>query len=451
MTRLLILSSILLLFLGGKKAIAQAIQQEEEVCTLSQPAVIYQEGAKTLTLEQVANVNTNTFTMRLTYTGGNAYIGVGVNKDGTTGMIPGTAIIGRAHEDEFDVDTMEDVPTSVKRYDLKNDKKDASGIVPFDDTLQDMILKDATFEQPDENTSILTFTHLINDNGMGFDITNESMWIFAVGLPDNKWEGKHKIRGHFRMPLLSNCGVDATDALVLKVKFFDSDPTTKFLWMLHGIVLSVAWGVCVPLGVGASLVRSGIIQYVTPNDHGFWFKLHFFFNMSAVILTLVGFLLAVLNISKANGTHFEGTHPVMGLIVFIACIFQGLFGYFRPSLPKKNNTTTKDAAHNKTNDPETNSATNAEGSDDEHHHNNNGNACGDDEKSLTRVIWEYGHRLFGVALLALAWFNCHTGMEEITEKYVGIQDMTGVFWVVTGVITFAIVMMACVLKLFGGK
>ena len=449
MTRLLaaVLPSILVLLLLGGNA------QAQEECTLSQPAVLYNEGSKSLTLEQVANDAEGTFTMRLTYVGGNAWVGVGVNKEGTIGMIPGTAIIGRAHEDEFDINTMDDVPTSVKRYDLKNDKKDASGIIAFDDDLQDMVLRDATFEQPDENTSILTFTHLIND-GM-IEITNESMWIFAVGLPDNKWEGKHNIRGHFRMPLLSNCGAGAAasaTALVPKVKFFDADPTTKFLWILHGTVLSVAWGVFVPLGVGASLVRSGIVKYITPNDEGFWFKLHFFFNMSAVILTVVGFAIAVLNISSANGTHFEGLHPVIGLIVFCACILQGLMGYFRPSLPKKKPATKEEATHTKTNDPETNSATNAEGSDDEHHHHNsNGNPCGDEEKSLTRVIWEYGHRLFGVALLALAWFNCHTGMEEIGEKYVGLLDMTWFFWVVTGVISFALVVMACVLRLFGGN
>jgi hypothetical protein len=59
-------------------------------CTFS-PPIILDDG---VTLEQVKNSAAGTFTMRLTYTGGNM-IGIGINSEGSSKMVPGTAVIGR--------------------------------------------------------------------------------------------------------------------------------------------------------------------------------------------------------------------------------------------------------------------------------------------------------------------------------------------------------------------
>jgi hypothetical protein len=95
------------------------------------------------------------------------------------------------------------IGSSVLKYDVKNTKEDASGVIPMADELQ--TLMDATFEQNGE-TSILTFTQKLVDSGMNDQpITDESSWVYAVGLPDNQWEGTHKVHGSFFMPLEENC------------------------------------------------------------------------------------------------------------------------------------------------------------------------------------------------------------------------------------------------------
>jgi hypothetical protein len=60
-------------------------------CTFSSPLVL-DDG---VTLEQVRNSAAGTFTMRITYTGGNAWIGIGINSEGSDKMVPASAVIGR--------------------------------------------------------------------------------------------------------------------------------------------------------------------------------------------------------------------------------------------------------------------------------------------------------------------------------------------------------------------
>jgi hypothetical protein len=105
--------------------------------------------------------------------------------------------------------------SSVLKYDLLTDDEDGSGVVAMADELQ--TLMDATFEQnysSDEEgeeageagTSILTFTQKLDDVGLGIDaITDETSWIYAIGLPDNEWEGRHTVHGSFYLRLEDNC------------------------------------------------------------------------------------------------------------------------------------------------------------------------------------------------------------------------------------------------------
>ena len=50
--------------------------------------------ASLITLEQVTNQVAGTFTMHLTYSGSQSWIGIGINQQGTSNMTPTTAIIG---------------------------------------------------------------------------------------------------------------------------------------------------------------------------------------------------------------------------------------------------------------------------------------------------------------------------------------------------------------------
>ena len=88
-------------------------------CVLSNPITI-KDG---LTLQQVQNSADGTYSMRLTYTGGQSWIGIGINEEGKSKMSPANAVIGRVEDDGS---------TSVLHYRMTSDDKDASGVQPYD-------------------------------------------------------------------------------------------------------------------------------------------------------------------------------------------------------------------------------------------------------------------------------------------------------------------------------
>jgi hypothetical protein len=196
-------------------------------------------------------------------------------------------------------------------------------------------LTDATFEQ-DGETSILTFTQKLDDSGMIGPITDESSWIFAIGLPDNQWEGNHKVHGHFLMPLEDNCVLAGADAVESDneggfVKRESAAETTFPYWAAHGWLMAIAWGFFGPLAIGAAMLR----RLVGSN----WYKIHFYLNMMCVVLTIVGFSLAVVATNMEQKPHFprrtsqgdhETVHHNAGLAIFIIVILQSVAGYFRP-------------------------------------------------------------------------------------------------------------------------
>jgi hypothetical protein len=61
-------------------------------CKWSEPAEIY---VGKVTLEHYKNTVAGTYTMRFTYTQGNAWVSIGVNHDGSSRMAPSNAVIGR--------------------------------------------------------------------------------------------------------------------------------------------------------------------------------------------------------------------------------------------------------------------------------------------------------------------------------------------------------------------
>ena len=473
-------------------------------CTLSAPIILFDKDPDIVTLQQVVNVEEGTFTMKLNYTGGNAYVGIGVNTDGGEKMTPANAVIGRAYDDA-------EGTTTVMRYDLMSDEKDGSGVVPLDTQYQDM-LKDATFEQPDLTTSILTFTQPIDDGNLV--VTPDSKWLFAVGLPDNMWEGKHKIHGAFSLGLTPNCvaipdpepevvvepegeepeetttdtgaetdagdtdqgdngdsvqggdepsgeevsspGTETSNSAASAfteqannaaggIQFFDTSHPNRRLWAAHGIILAIAWGICAPLGIGASLVKGGLIKYVAPTNKGLWYQIHFYLNVLTVVLTAIGFLLGVVATQmEEDEKHFTGdVHHKAGLVIFILCLFQGVFGYFRPGLPKAPPASTPPATpENKDGSEESATANDTT----ELSFGEMKKPAAEPEKSSLRVGWEYSHRLLGMILLGLSWYNCHTGIEWMVQNWEDQNDLTGAFWGVTGGISGMVFLLAYVIR-----
>jgi hypothetical protein len=103
------------------------------------------------------------------------------------------------------------IGSSVLQYNLLTTAEDGSGVAPMARELQ--TLMDAKFEQSDDGTqtSVLTFTQRLDEYlglagaSAGGVISDDTSWLYAVGLPDNQWEGKHAVYGSFSIRLEDNC------------------------------------------------------------------------------------------------------------------------------------------------------------------------------------------------------------------------------------------------------
>jgi hypothetical protein len=405
------------------------------------------------------------------------------------------------------------IGSSVLKYDVTNTKKDASGVTAMAEELQ--TLMDTTFEQ-DGETSVLTFTQKLVDSGMDDQpITDESSWIFAVGLPDNQWEGSHKVHGSFFLPLEENCmapviaapvpvvasatGQASGSGLVMRE---DVTETTFPLWVAHGWFLAIAWGLVGPLAIGSAMLR----RLVGSN----WYKIHFYLNMMCVVMTIVGFGLAVSAIKMEQKPHFtpktspddQGqVHHNAGLAIFIIVILQSVAGYFRPPvvapprvetpsavekeakqldddgdkqqkpnlkrLDTRKTETEGETSHGKVrfeddeeDTPEaveTRAAPSNEGSNEtsdlEGSQDSPAVAVADAtpaqqklKSPCVRKLWEMQHRLIGAVVVGLAWYNCHSGYQLMGDTYDETQNYTVLFWSVTGAIAGSIFVLAYVAR-----
>jgi hypothetical protein len=116
--------------------------------------------------------------------------------------------------------------SSALKYNLLSDAIDGGGVVPMDDKLQ--TLMDAAFEQIDDGkikTSVLTFKQKLDDVGPAAAISDETRWLFAIGLPDNQWEGKHNVQGSFSLRLEDNCMRMNIQAPEVVTDVEDTNPT----------------------------------------------------------------------------------------------------------------------------------------------------------------------------------------------------------------------------------
>jgi hypothetical protein len=124
-------------------------------------------------------------------------------------------------------------------------------------------------------------------------------------------------------------------------------------------------------------------------------------------MTLVGFVVVVNAVeeSRIEPQHFESTegvlnkHKTIGLVVFILTFIQAVGGAVRPHLPRKDD---------------------------------NGNVI--EAKSPLRMLWEFVHKISGYALLAMAWYQCHSGLLLYSQIFVADETYTDVFWGILGAI-----------------
>ncbi|KAL3941365.1 MAG: hypothetical protein SGARI_000624, partial [Bacillariaceae sp.] len=423
--------------------------------------------------------------MRITYLDGESWIGIGVNmRDDGRQMAPSYSVIG-------------DIDRGVQRYFLGSNARDGSGVFPLEDIHGH--LKSASFVQ-EEGVSSLEFTHDLvtrhEETGeFVFEADGDSTWIWAVGLPDNEWAGKHRIHGSFNeLPLFEGCTIatEAPTAGLTSTNFptagssstetdpEDSDepqetdttatakPTSSVgasagqislskknselsrgLWLSHGILMGIAWGIFAPLAIGAAFLR----KMKALQKDALWLTLHFYLNLSTIIFTVFGFIFAVVATQKDGSTsHFQkDTHHMAGLAVFVLVIVQGIVGMFHPEKPsdvteKVDDSTKPETPNNRSFETESFSVKNglvlddafdvdAEGMEviDRGHKETHDEVEIEEYESVYSYnsspsppptknavddrLHKYFHRFLGITLLGLAWYNCTSGIALQAENY----------------------------------
>jgi hypothetical protein len=207
------------------------------------------------------------------------------------------------------------------------------------------------------------------------------------------------------------------------------DPTLRKMWMTHGILMAFAWGVLVPCAIGSAILRDALTRIGVPK--GKWFVVHLALNGTAVVLTFISFLIGIFAFIRSGDPHFHDEHPKYGLVVFIMVVVQACLGFVRPKLPGHGAALAKE--EDSTEDEESNIKS----------------ASKPTEKSSIRRYWEYTHRLVGVTVVGLAWYQCTTGL-ALLPQFIGNQPdlntLNDIFWGVTGGIAGITFLLAYVVR-----
>lgn len=251
-------------------------------------------------------------------------------------------------------------------------------------------LEDVSIMQNDTHT-VMKFTKLIEEEGEPtVDLEGANIFLYALGS-SNTFGYHGTDRGSFDVNDLASGGAVTVAAT----------KTYQGLWVTHGILMGTAWVLLIPVGVGVSVFRSFI------PGNGTWFKMHRALNGTGLLMMIVGFSIAVYIIQSSGLTHFtqQIPHRLTGLIITIFGFIQGMWGAFRPHAPH---------APAKTDEGE--------------------ESPEPEPKTTARVLFEYGHRILGVALLGTAWYNTSVGLDLFSGRF-GTQDLSLAMWIVVAILT----------------
>jgi hypothetical protein len=280
-------------------------------------------------------------------------------------------------------------------------------------------LIDAIFEQNDTHT-YLKFTKFMEEEGEHpIDTMDENIFLWAVGR-SNDIESIHAKKGTFKWkvcdPSFDSCG----GAVVSQ-----SAVPRKTLWLAHGVFMTLAWVLLVPCAVAASVLRS-----ILPKGP-LWFTIHKSMNMMGVLVTIIGFLLAVVGTNQEGKKHFQSNglkaidrHYRVGFVIFLLAIVQALNGLFKPSATPHASPSMAVPAQ-----PSESALLDEDGNlvlDDGNNDVESAKSSttspplpvsGTTTKYIARVRWELYHRILGFALIGISWYNCDTGFRLYSSRY----------------------------------
>jgi hypothetical protein len=426
--KLILLLSLLL------QAANVAFAQDDLDCSFGSDIFLRNDGS--VIFRHVTNPVEGTLKVELVYEG-EGWLGLGFSNAGIEGRMIGTdAVIGLPNDPVS--------ATNPAKYILE--AKRTSGVTELSTSQQ--TLQDASITQNTTHT-VLTFTKLlVEESEVELLATGRHNFIWAVGQ-GNTLSSFHGLRGDFTIDLtpcrvigaVADTAADegAADTPIIILSGSAGAPNRE-LWVAHGVLMSVAWGILIPLGIGSSRLR----DLFPP---GMWIKIHQTLNMTAIICTIIGFAIAVYNISDETyageeANHFNSTaHRTVGLVIFLLTILQAVGGLLRPHPPAKVLKESKEGEE--ADGDKLKSTAHSRITKDEENHVSSDEEEGDHKttKTTLRFIWECKHRFMGVALLSMAWYNCSSGIELFAQRFGEEDDKRGAFWgVAAGVVGLIIIL-----------
>jgi len=277
----------------------------------------------------------------------------------------------------------------VKKYSMSS--YDNIGVVPMPEEQQTLI--EATIVQEDGNTR-MQFTKILNEIGEVPIAIGANTFIGAFGFGNMFFY--HDKRDSFDIDLVAG---------VIEIV----ETRNRRLWKVHGWCATLAWGLLSPMAIGAAILRKWF-----PN--GLWLKIHQYLNYTVVGLTILAFIFGVAAIKSEtpagdDPNHFSSSpspHRLIGLCLFLFVLFQTLSGQYRPHNPAKG-----------------------------------------EKKSRTRRFWQVLHRVMGLFLLAIAWYQIESGIRIYQNLFAdsAATNLSAIFWGLVGTISGLIVVGFVVTKI----
>jgi hypothetical protein len=227
-----------------------------------------------------------------------AWLGFGMNSNGL--MLDSDAIIGST--------------SGVAKYRIEN-TKDRSGVNKMADERQNVV---GSFSQ-DTQGSTMIFTMLLDDGtSLAIPPEGEFIFIYALGR-DNFLSSGHIDSGNIKLrlnPCSSSIGVNS------------SDKHEKII-ALHGFIAAIVFGALVPVAILSRRLKT-CLDCKLHGDKEAWFIVHSGLNTLSYILVIILLILVIYAKDGKKSQHFQYSHEIIGLVLFIIMTIQIVTGVLRP-------------------------------------------------------------------------------------------------------------------------
>ncbi|XP_048457496.1 putative ferric-chelate reductase 1 [Rhincodon typus] len=182
-------------------------------------------------------------------------------------------------------------------------------------TFKGFLLEARAAESSSSATPLGTFTEMIADAQLlnctvtGTTYTNSGVW---------------QIELHSEIPFISTEKVDVT---VVQLVVGDNNRST--LIKTHGALMLIAWMTVGSIGMIIAKFFKSLGGSTKILGKKIWFQLHWTLMMLTVITTIIGFVLAFVQVK--GWSYSAGAHPVLGCTVMGLALIQPSVAFFRPS------------------------------------------------------------------------------------------------------------------------